>query len=134
MTRDHTEEIKLIFSLIGRNFSLGDLEFNWKSFVSQCISGYDADFEEYGFDLIIRDNIDKILSSASIRKEIILGDFEVAVAAIDNSFRQLILAGPQLESRGEGWWRDNLPSFGGSKFVESVWNRFGISIESVGIK
>lgn len=103
----------------------------WKEFVEECAIGYELDLSEYLNDLSIRDLLQEVMDDAEIRTIDNYGWFAEEVRRIDERFREVVNAGPEIRPDDAHWWKRRVPPVGAEEFVDDVRDRHSVEVRVV---
>lgn len=101
----------------------------WRSFVEQCRNGYHMCIYEYDNDISIREAIQLVIDNDNLKKYREYGIFCETIFAIDQKFRELLLA--QTRDDRTTWWEKGILKTGQDEYATDIKEIFGIEIPSL---
>lgn len=103
----------------------------WKSFVCQCEEGYPFDISEYDNDIIVRGQIEFLLSIPQLQIFDELHDFAKKIYEVDDKFRAILLAGVVRPYTSSKWWERGVLSYAREDYVSDMKSLYGINVTHV---
>ncbi|GAB3415910.1 hypothetical protein [Flindersiella endophytica] len=103
----------------------------WAGFVEGCEEGYDWCRAEYDNDVMVRDQIEAILTDPELAAMKELVWFRADVLAVDERFKALLRPLPGPPSAGTRWWADGVPKRAGREFADDIKAATGIDLDVV---
>jgi hypothetical protein len=114
-----------------RTLHPADLVGAWSGFVEECEQGYDWCRAEYDNDVMVRDQIEAVLTDPELAAMKELTWFQASVATVDERFKALLRPVPGRSGRPTPWWSAGVPKRAGQEFADDIKATLGIDLEVV---
>ena len=126
------ERIAQLFEDRRTKYPAEQLSSMWNQWVAGCETGYNWEYDEYEYELGLRDDIQAVLEDSLCQNLDGFEAFRQQTCQIDERFKTLINLGPKVSHWSDKWWRRSLPPLGRERFADSVESSFGITLQKVG--
>ncbi|NEM97419.1 hypothetical protein [Pontibacter burrus] len=101
----------------------------WGDLISACNSGFQFSSSEFDYELLIRDEIEKILQSKELEKYAEFQLFKDKIKELDDEFRKCTHPQYKLPIKTNNWWQNSVLKYSGELYAEQIKKHFGFDIQ-----